>query len=309
MIDQQTHHVPILLDPIVDFLMEGLNKLPADAAPGLILDCTFGGGGHSAKILEKLNANPKFAAHRILGVDRDPDALARARSRFKNELESQKLELFHGSFSEALTAVGSRPIYGVLADLGISSDQIDSESRGFSFRYPAPLDMRMNTTKGESLLDWLSHVGEKTLSDVLWKYGDERFSRQIARRIMDHRSKGTLPDTTSGLADLITSVFPPAMRYKGIHPATRSFQALRILINDELGELEKLISEIFPRVHQGGHLAVISFHSLEDKQVKEAFRNKDLYDLPFKKPLEASDEEVEANSRSRSAKLRFAIRK
>jgi 16S rRNA (cytosine1402-N4)-methyltransferase len=297
-----------MLEPIADFLVEGLRALPSNAAPGLILDCTLGGGGHASRILEKMSADPATLQHRVLGIDRDPDAIARNQNRFAGELKSGRLEMVHASFSEAIAAVGGRPIYGILADLGISSDQIDSESRGFSFRYPAPLDMRMNTTRGESLSEWLMSVTEQKLAAVLLDYGEERNSRAIARRILDLRARKALPATSSELADAISATFPPAERYKGIHPATRSFQAMRIYINDELGELEKLIAEVFPETAPGGRIAVLSFHSLEDRKVKEAFKNKDLYSLPFKKPLEASDEEVAVNSRSRSAKLRFAIR-
>ena len=309
MIDHQTHHVPILLAAITDFLIEGLLALPADAPPGLILDCTLGGGGHSAQILDKMRTHPKLLKHRVLGIDRDPDAIARDQMRFENELKEGLIEIHHAAFSESLALAANRPIYGLLADLGISSDQIDSESRGFSFRYPAPLDMRMNTTEGQSLLEWLEKVGERELSDVLFNYGDERFSRQIARKLLDLRSRGNLPKTTLELAEAIVSTFPPALRYKGIHPATRSFQALRILINDELGELEKLIRDVFPNVAPQGRIAILSFHSLEDRPVKEAFKNRELYDLPFKKPLEAPADEVNENTRARSAKLRFAIRK
>jgi 16S rRNA (cytosine1402-N4)-methyltransferase len=297
-----------MLEPIADFLVEGLRALPSNAAPGLILDCTLGGGGHASRILEKMSSDSAILQHRVLGIDRDPDAIARNQKRFADELKNGRLEMVHASFSEAIAAVAGRPIYGILADLGISSDQIDSESRGFSFRYPAPLDMRMNTTRGESLSEWLMSVTEQKLAAVLLDYGEERNSRAIARRILDLRARKALPATSSELADAISATFPPAERYKGIHPATRSFQAMRIYINDELGELEKLIAEVFPETAPGGRIAVLSFHSLEDRKVKEAFKNKDLYSLPFKKPLEASDEEVAVNSRSRSAKLRFAIR-
>ena len=304
-----THHVPILLEPITDFLFEGLRSLPENAAPGLILDCTLGGGGHTARLLEKMKSDPQMRKHRVLGVDRDPDAIARDQIRFATDLTEGRLEIAHASFSESLNAVAGRPIYGLLADLGISSDQIDSETRGFSFRYPAPLDMRMNTTRGISLQEWLETAGELQISDVIWKYGEERFSRKIAKKLVDLRGKGALPKNTLELADAIASVFPPPMRYKGIHPATRTFQALRIEINEELRELETLIEKIFPAVAQGGHLAILSFHSLEDRLVKEALRNQELYSLPQRKAIQASNEEVEANSRSRSAKLRLAIRK
>jgi 16S rRNA (cytosine1402-N4)-methyltransferase len=309
MIDQPTHHIPILLEPIADFLVEGLRSLPDNAAPGLILDCTLGGGGHASRILEKMNAHPELMKHRVLGVDRDPDAIVRNQLKFQKDLAQGRLEMVHASFSESLAAVNNRPIYGILADLGISSDQIDSEIRGFSFRYPAPLDMRMNTTRGESALEFLGRVNENELVRVLSEYGEEREAKKIARRLLDLRSKKALPQTASELAEAIASTFPPHQRYKGIHPATRSFQALRIFVNDELGELEKLIRDVFPKTAPLGRIAVLSFHSLEDRKVKEAFKNMELYSLPFKKPIEANEEEVTANSRSRSAKLRFAIRK
>ncbi len=304
-----TRHIPILLEPITDFLAEAVRALPADAKPGVILDCTLGGGGHTARLIEKLRQLPNPKPVKVLGVDRDIDAIARNQSRFQKEIESGLLEIHHGSFSQSMEFVGDRPIYGLLADLGISSDQIDSDTRGFSFRFKAPLDMRMNTTSGIPLSEWLKTVSETELSDVIWKYGEERFSRKIARKLIDLRSKGALPSDTEGLSDAIRSVFPPPMRHQGLHPATRTFQALRIEINQELKELETLIGSIFNRVAPGGHLAILSFHSLEDRLVKEEFRKKDLYDLPHKKPLQADEAEIEQNSRSRSAKLRSAIRR
>lgn len=306
---ETTRHVPILLEPIADFLAEGIQSLSADATPGVILDCTLGGGGHTARVLEKLALIPGAEKHRILGVDRDPDAIGRNKVRFQEALSSGRMELHHCAFSDSMKIVGGRPIYGILADLGVSSDQIDSATRGFSFRFNSPLDMRMDTKTGEPLSSWLSHVSESILADVIWKYGEERFSRKIARRIIDLRSRGEMPTDTQGLADVIRSVFPPAMRHQGLHPATRTFQALRIEINQELKELETLIQEGFPKTAHGGRIAILSFHSLEDRLVKEEFRNRDRYELPFKKPLQADEAEIAMNSRSRSAKLRLAIRK
>lgn len=304
-----SHHIPILLDPIVDFLIVGLENLPSDAAPGLILDCTLGGGGHTARILEKMKANPALLKHRVLGVDQDPEAIARNRIKFEKEIQNQQIEVVHSSFSNALSHVHGRPIYGVLADLGISSDQIDSETRGFSFRYPAPLDMRMNINAGQSLRELLLEISETDLADLIWKYGEERFSRKIARKIVDLRTQNKLPDTTSALADAIASVFPPPMRHKRIHPATQSFQAFRIAVNHELGELETLIFKIFPAVQSNGRIAILSFHSLEDRLVKTEFHQREKYELPSRKALQADDQEVEKNSRARSAKLRLAIKK
>jgi 16S rRNA (cytosine1402-N4)-methyltransferase len=169
--------------------------------------------------------------------------------------------------------------------------------------------MRMNPSRGIPLSQWLESVGETELSDVIWRYGEERFSRKIARRIIDLRSQGQLPNDTEALANAIRSVFPPALRHGGLHPATRTFQALRIEINEELKELEFLIGSIFGQVAPGGRLAILSFHSLEDRLVKEEFRKRELYELPFKKPLQADEREIEANPRSRSAKLRLAVRK
>ncbi len=306
---ETTRHIPILLEPIADFLFEGIRALPEDATPGVILDCTLGGGGHTARLLEKLALIPGAEKHLVLGVDRDPDAIGRNKIRFKNELSAGRMEIHHCAFSESMKIIGSRPIYGMLADLGVSSDQIDSETRGFSFRFNSPLDMRMNTGSGEPLSSWLSQVSESVLADVIWKYGEERFSRKIARRIIDLRSRGEMPKDTQGLADAIRSVFPPKLRHQGLHPATRTFQALRIEINEELKELETLIREGFPKTAPGGRIAILSFHSLEDRLVKEEFRNRDRYELPFKKPLQADEAEVTMNSRSRSAKLRLAIRK
>ena len=304
-----SHHIPILLDPITDFLVEGIRALSDSAEPGVILDCTLGGGGHTLCMIEKIKALPGSANFRVLGVDRDPDAIRRNQEKFAEEIRAGLLEIHYGSFSESMEFVQNRPIFGLLADLGVSSDQIDSDSRGFSFRFKAPLDMRMNPARGVPLSVWLESVSEAELADVIWRYGEERFSRKIARKIIDLRSKGALPSDTEALSNAIQSVFPPALRHQGIHPATRTFQALRIKINEELTELETLIGRVFPSVAKEGRLAILSFHSLEDRLVKEEFRKKDLYELPFKKPLQAGEEECRVNPRSRSAKLRMAIRK
>jgi 16S rRNA (cytosine1402-N4)-methyltransferase len=298
-----TRHIPILAGAITDFLIEGITQ------PGVILDCTLGGGGHSALLLERLESRRMSEKVRIVGVDRDPDAIGRNRIRFRKELDAGRMEIHHGSFSESMKFVGERPIYGLLADLGVSSDQIDSESRGFSFRFKAPLDMRMNPSRGIPLSEWLESVSETELADVIWRFGEERFSRKIARRIIDLRSRGELPADTEALSNAIRSVFPPSLRHGGIHPATRTFQALRIEINEELRELEFLISQVFNRVAPSGRLAILSFHSLEDRLVKEEFRNRERYELPIKKPLQADEREIETNPRSRSAKLRLAIRR
>jgi 16S rRNA (cytosine1402-N4)-methyltransferase len=307
--ESKSHHIPILLEPITRFLREGIERLPKDAPPGVIIDCTLGGGGHSSALLRSLETLEYGRSHRVIGIDRDPEALARNQVKFETEIQGGRMELHALPFSRAIEAAAGRPVYGLLADLGISSDQIDSESRGFSFRFPAPLDMRMNPNAGIPLSEWLGTVGESELADVLWKYGEERLSRKIARRLVDLRGKGRLPTTTLELADAIASVFPPPMRHRGIHPATRSFQALRIEINEEMRELETLIAKVFPAVAPGGRIAILSFHSLEDRLVKEAFKQREFYEPATKKPLQAGEQELEANPRSRSAKLRLAERK
>ena len=304
-----SHHIPILLEPITDFLVTGLKNLPPEAAPGIILDCTLGGGGHTARILEKMKSDPSLLKHCVLGMDQDPDAIARNRIKFKNEIDAKNLEIIHSSFSDAPKHINGRPIYGLMADLGISSDQIDSETRGFSFRFPAPLDMRMDTSRGIPLKEMLMVLSETEIADMIWKYGEDRFSRKIARKLVDLRSKNQLPENTSLLADAIASTFPPAMRHKRMHPATQSFQAFRIAVNEELKELETLISKVFPLVQVGGNIAILSFHSLEDRLVKSEFHQRELYDLPSRKAIQADDQEIEMNSRSRSAKLRLAIKK
>jgi len=304
-----SHHIPILLDPIADFIAEGIRQLPPDAPAGFIIDCTLGGGGHTSKILEKIKAVTSDMKHCVLGFDRDPEAINRNLKKFENELKNGEIKIIHDSYSNALKHVGDRPIYGLLADLGISSDQIDSQTRGFSFRYPAPLDMRMNTTAGKPLKEWLQVWSEAEMADLIWKYGEERFSRKIARKIVELRSLQQLPDTTSGLAEVIASVFPPPMRHKKIHPATQTFQAFRIVVNQELEELEFMVSKLFPRMEPNARIAILSFHSLEDRMVKTEFHQRDRYELPSRKAIQASDQEVLQNSRARSAKLRLAIKK
>jgi 16S rRNA (cytosine1402-N4)-methyltransferase len=304
-----SHHIPILLEPIANFLVDGLKNLPSHAPAGVILDCTLGGGGHTARILEKMKGDSSLLKHCVLAFDQDPQAIARNRIKFTNEIAAKNLEVVHSAFSGALEHVNGRPIYGILADLGISSDQIDSDTRGFSFRFPAPLDMRMNTSAGVPLKDLLMTASETEISDWIWKYGEDRYSRKIARKIVELRTNNRLPETTSALAEAISYVFPPAMRHKRMHPATQTFQAFRIMVNQELKELETLIEKIFPAVEIGGQLAILSFHSLEDRLVKTEFHHRDRYELPSRKAIQADDDEVERNSRARSAKLRLAIKK
>jgi len=304
MSDSTSRHIPILVGPILDFFRESPCLKDSALPSGVFIDCTFGGGGHSRQLLDLL----KDTSHRLIGIDRDPEAIERAKKNFQAEISTGKLELASFSFSRCLEAVKDRPIYGLLADLGMSSDQIDSQTRGFSFRFPGVLDMRMNPTEGQSLHDWLRQVSEKDLADVLWQYGEERASRRIAKRLIQLRDSNAFPANAQELAEAIASTFPPSIRYQKIHPATRSFQAFRIFLNQELEELDTLIDMVLPAVSPGGRIAILSFHSLEDRRVKHSLRNQALYDLPRRKSIKPSDEEVETNPRSRSTRLRLAIR-
>ncbi len=302
-----TVHVPILVGPIVDALVEPLLALPDSAPAQWIVDCTLGGGGHTGAILERLASDSKLRRHKVLSVDQDADAVERARQRFAAELSQGHLELFHSRFSEIEEALTGRPVLGLMADLGFSSDQIEDPARGLSFQHEGPLDMRLDPTRGISAFDFLSRVNEQELERVLSEYGEERFSRRIAGAIVRSRREGRLPRTSRALADLIVDSVPPPARHGRIHAATRTFQALRIVINDELDELESLLGRVILSVKAGGRVAILSFHSLEDRRVKHAFKGGEFEPLT-KKPIEAGEEEVRANPRARSAKLRIAER-
>jgi len=195
---------------------------------------------------------------------------------------------------------------GVLADLGVCSDQLDDAERGFSFQQNGPLDMRLNPTEGEPAASLLKRLNERDLADLFWKYGEERFSRRIARRIVETRRRAPL-ETTEQLAELIRRCVPRP-RGRQIDPATRVFQALRIAVNDELGALDRFLAVLPSCLKSGGRAAIISFHSLEDRRVKRAFRDRKLYTVLTKKPIQASEDELRMNPRSRSAKLRAAVR-
>lgn len=289
-----TSHVPILAPQIV----EALSSAPG-ARDGWIVDATLGGGGHTALLLE--------AGCRVLAVDQDASAIARAQERFSREIQEGRLELVHARFSEIADLLRERSVTGLMADLGFSSDQIDDPERGLSFLREGPLDMRLDPNRGISCANYLARANAKELADVLWKYGEERFSRRIANALTEKiRSEGP-PRTTTELAEWISRAMPGAARHGRIHPATRSFQALRIFLNDELEELESLLSRVILEVKPPGRVAILSFHSLEDREVKRRFREEGFRPLT-KKPVEPDDEEVRRNPRARSAKLRIAER-
>lgn len=303
-----TVHVPILVEPIVKGLTEPLAKLGPDAESQWLVDCTLGGGGHTGALLEALASEPALTRHKVLSVDQDAGAISRARSRFERELAQGRLELLHARFSEISPALEGRVVGGLMADLGFSSDQIEDAERGLSFRSDGPLDMRLDPSRGASCRDWLRQVSESELKQVLSEYGEERYSGRIAAAIKRAQAQGAL-ETTRQLAETVERAVPPPARHGRIHAATRTFQALRIAVNEELNELDALLSRVILSVRPGGRVAILSFHSLEDRRVKSEFKRRaGPFEQITKKPIEADELEVQRNPRSRSAKLRIAER-
>ncbi len=286
-------HVPVLLKEAIDFL--------AVKRGGTYLDATVGLGGHSYEIARRLGA----PGH-LIGFDKDPKALERAREKLTaiSDAERPQITLIHGSFAEAGERVAPASLDGMMADLGVSSLQLSDPARGFSFQAEGPLDMRMNPMSGETAEQVVNHIDERELADVIYEFGEERRSRRIARAIVRSR-----PIRTTQQLVAVVSAAARSMKHERIHPATRTFQALRIFVNRELDDLKALL-EAAPRVLKpGGRLVVISFHSLEDRIVKDALRDgakQGWYQLLTKKPLTASAEEMDRNPRSRSAKMRAA---
>ena len=277
-------HVPILAQSLI----AGLNLRPG----GLYLDTTVGGGGHSSLILE---------AHSdiyVIAIDQDDQAIAAAQAKLTSYLG--RVTFWQGNFADFNP--GDRQFDGVITDLGVSSAQLDIPERGFSFRHEAPLDMRMDRRQALTAAEIINHWDEVKLADTFYIYGEERRSRRIARQIVAQRPF----QTTTGLADAIARCVPPKYRYGRIHPATRTFQALRIAVNQELSALETLLQQAPTWLKPGGRLGIISFHSLEDRLVKNAFRSTPELKIITKKPITAQLQETKANPRSRSAKLRFA---
>ena len=285
---------------------------------GVYLDGTFGRGGHSAEILKKLDQRG-----RLLAMDQDPQAVMSAKTRFGDD---PRFEMVHGNFESLLDVVNQRglgkKINGVLLDLGVSSPQLDDALRGFSFMKSGPLDMRMNPHAGQSAAQWLASVEESELVEVLFRLGEEKFARRIARAIIEARQQQPVDDTLQ-LAQIISDAVPKKEKHK--HPATRSFQAIRIYINRELDVLEKALGGAVEILAPHGRLVVISFHSLEDRIVKRFMRNKsrgpqlpkDLpvldsdIKIPFRvvgKAIKPGKEEIERNPRARSSVLRILER-
>jgi len=289
-------HLPVLVDQV----RQVFAALPPGAgeAPPRLIDATLGGGGHSALVLED---HPRLE---VIGLDQDPTARAAAAERLAPWAD--RLRILATNFAAYSPAA---PVQGVLADLGVSSPQLDRAERGFSFRAEGPIDMRMNPEAGESAAELLDRLEEGALADLLFQFGEERLSRRIARRLVAEReAKPWGERSTCELAYAVAGCYPPKARRGRIHPATRSFQALRIAVNDELGSLERLLRHAPDWLEPGGLLAIISFHSLEDRRVKTAYLADERLERVTRKPLVADEAEAEANPRSRSAKLRVARR-
>jgi 16S rRNA (cytosine1402-N4)-methyltransferase len=285
--NQEFHHISVLSQELI----AGLNIQPG----GHYLDVTLGGGGHTRLILE---ANPET---KVTAIDRDQSALEAAKISLAPYLE-KRLSLWWGNFADYKPQ--NCLFDGIIADLGVSSPQFDHSERGFSFRQTAALDMRMDRCQSLTAADIINFWEEKELADLFYEYGEERLSRPIARSIVQKRPF----TTTTELADAIARAVPASYRYGRIHPATRVFQALRIAVNQELDSLKQLLNQAPQWLKSGGIIAIISFHSLEDRLIKYGFREHNLLKVMTKKPIIPSREEQAQNPRSRSAKLRLAQR-
>ena len=282
-----TVHVPVLPEECVDALQ---------IAPGkTFVDGTFGGGGHSKLILERLTGQGK-----LIGFDRDPVAVDAAESWLPEN--ACLIASNYADMPEHLASLGIDKVDGVLLDLGLSSDQLADHDRGFSFQSDGLLDLRFNAAAGEPAYRLVNRLGEKHLADLIYEYGEERFSRRIARKVCELRHHQPIK-TANQLAELVRSVIPRQKR-QNIDPATRTFQALRIAVNEELKWLKVIMKRLPEILNPGGRAVVISFHSLEDRIVKTAFAQDERWKVITKRPIMASDEELESNPRSRSAKLR-----
>lgn len=302
------HHISVLLQECLD----GLQIKP----DGIYVDGTLGGAGHSSEIAKRLTTG------KLIGIDRDTVALAAARARLAPYKAC--VELVHSNFSEmaqVLQNLGISGVDGILLDLGVSSPQLDDGTRGFSYMVDAPLDMRMNAQDALNAQIVVNTWSQEELKRILYTYGEERYAPQIAAAICRRREEKTIASTLE-LVDIIRSAMPPAALREKQHPAKRSFQAIRIAVNDELGAVEKVMKDAIPLLNPGGRLAVITFHSLEDRIVKTAMAAEakgctcppefpvcvcgktPAVKLVSRKPIVATQEELENNSRSRSAKLR-----
>jgi len=306
---EKCYHIPVLLEETIDSL--------AIKPDGIYLDGTAGGGGHSSEILSRLTSG------RLISIDRDPEAIAQVTARLGS---SPNITIVHRRYSEmasVLDELGIDAVDGILLDIGVSSHQLDCAERGFSFHSDAPLDMRM-ASEGRTAADLVAELSWQRLAEIFSRYGEEKFSAPIAKAICREREKSPI-ETTIQLADIIREAVPAAARRDG-HPARRVFQALRIAVNDELGELERGLEAAFSKLKPEGRLSVITFHSLEDRLTKQTMAEwcsgctcppqfpvcvcgkTPRARLVNRKPIEASKKELELNPRSRSAKLRTCVK-
>ena len=300
-------HIPVLSGEVVEWL--------APKRGGFYIDGTLGGGGHCELLARAVGTDGT-----VLAFDRDIAAIDAAEQKFitlkSTESDIGTVRLAHANycdFPEALQMLGIEKVDGMLLDIGLSSDQLADRDRGFSFESDGPLDLRFDVSEGEPAHVLLEYWGEEKIADTIFKYGEEKFSRRIAREIVRKRTMETPLRTAGELADIVRRCVPVSynkgkMRSITIDPATRTFQALRIAVNDELGSLSKFLERASRYLNPGGLVAIISFHSLEDRIVKNWFRDDPNLETLTKKPILASDEEYETNPRSRSAKFRVARR-
>lgn len=305
-----TVHVPVLRDEV----LEWLRIQPG----GIYLDGTFGGGGHAMAIAQKLasvseTSVDNASAGRVIGVDRDPLAVEIGRQ--LEPPQNVDFEVYHSSYRqlpEVAKELELPLVDGILIDLGLSSDQLDCDERGFSFESAGELDLRFDTQEGEPAWKLVNRLSEHHLADLIYQYGEEKLSRRIARLIVEERRRKPIREATE-FAELVKRAVISGQRQKGmqkekIHPATRTFQALRIAVNEELEHLKQALRRLPALLKPTGRIAIISFHSLEDRMVKESFRDDDRLDVLTRKPIRPTEEEVERNRRSRSSRMRVAER-
>ena len=297
-------HIPVLLSQTLDLLQPQPQQR--------FLDCTLGRGGHAEAVI------PRIAGGRFVGLDRDAANAAFARQRLAPLAEQHgvDLQVIHADFGGFVAQTGDR-FDGVLADLGFASNQMDDPGRGFSFMADGPLDMRLDVSSGQPAASLVNDLPEKALADLIYRFGEERLSRRIARKIIERRAQSPIQGTAE-LAEICRRAYPPPSRPRkggrpgrGIHPATRTFQALRIAVNGELEALDALLSSLPGLLTERGRIGIISFHSLEDRPVKQRFlqlQQQDLAERLTRKPLTADEDEIARNPRSRSAKLRGLAR-